>query len=232
MDASPIKTDTLDFFACYYADIRGGDFYDSLWVGGRLLFLLTDIAGDPERAVEVADWAQTVFRHNAEKLFLELDVNESDALASLAHAVNLALVEAAGGAHFSPTFLGCFNQALSILTYCNGGTLLPLFREGGQVRTLRSSAMPLGLFTHMTFEAEILAFQPGGALLVTTPGVDVLGVDPISNFLAASTGLSARELCGQILQQAHDLAEAPWWAPWKKQRGPQDLTALALIRST
>jgi serine phosphatase RsbU (regulator of sigma subunit) len=222
----------IDFFACYHDEIRGGDFYDSLTVGDRLLFLLTDIAGDPSRAVEVADWAQTVFRHNAEKLFLESEVNESDALAALAHAVNLALVESAGGAHFSPTFLGCFNQTLGILTYCNGGTLLALFREVGQVRTLPSSPMPLGLFTHMTFEAQVLAFQPGDALLVVTPGALVLGEQRISQFLAASTGLSAQDLCCQILQQSHDFAEAPWWAPWRKPRTPQDLTALALMRLT
>ena len=62
-------------------------------------------------------------------------------------------------------------MTLGILTYCNAGSLLALFLEGGNVRVLESSGMPLGLFTHTTFEAMILALQEGDTLLVVTKGV-------------------------------------------------------------
>ena len=54
---------------------------------------------------------------------------------------------------------------LGILTYCNAGSLLALLRDGANVRVLESGGMPLGLFTHTTFEAVVLALQEGDALL-------------------------------------------------------------------
>ena len=161
----------VDLHARHLAPCRGGDFFDALSVGRHILFLLTDIAGLQLQAREVLSQLQSVFRQKAQELFAGTGVNESDALAELAHAFNLALIEAAQGVHFAPTFLGCFNLAHGILSYCNAGNLLALVRSEGNVRVLESSGMSLGLFTHTTFEATILALQKGDAVLVVTKGV-------------------------------------------------------------
>jgi Stage II sporulation protein E (SpoIIE) len=140
-DLLPVEWSRLngvDLNARYHSECRGGDFFDALAISQRVLFLLTDIAGMRSQAKQVALVAQTVFRQRAQELFEDSEVNESNAVAALAHAVNLALIEAADGVRFAPTFLGCFNQMLGILTYCNAGSLLALLRDGGNVRVLES----------------------------------------------------------------------------------------------
>jgi serine phosphatase RsbU (regulator of sigma subunit) len=233
------RLDGVDLHARYYSECRGGDFFDALAIGHRVLFLLTDIAGPRLQAKQVALAAQTVFRQRGQELFAGSEVNESDAMAALAHAVNLSLIEAAHGVRFAPTFLGCFNRMLGILTCCNAGSLLALSRDGGNVRVLESTGMPLGLFTHTTFEAVVLAFQEGDSLLVVTKGVvesgrgaDEFGVERVERLLKISTVESASEICDTVLQQAYDFANHPWSRvlgflhPAKRQ---EDLTALALV---
>jgi serine phosphatase RsbU (regulator of sigma subunit) len=234
------KLDGVDLRARYHSECRGGDFFDALAIGHRVLFLMTDIAGARSQAKQVALVAQNVFRQRAGEFFVGSEVNESDAIAALAHAVNLSLIEAADGVRFAPTFLGCFNRVLGILTYCNAGSLLALLREGEDVRVLESTGMPLGLFTHTTFEAVVLAFQEGDSLLVVTKGVvesgrgsDEFGVERVERLLENSTAKSASEICDTVLQQAYDFTNHPWSRvlgflhPGKRQ---EDLTALALVR--
>jgi serine phosphatase RsbU (regulator of sigma subunit) len=234
------RLDGVDLHARYHSECRGGDFFDALAVSHRVLFLLTDIAGTRLQANRVALVVQTVFRQRARELFEGPETNESDAMAALAHAVNLALIEAAQGVRFAPTFLGCVNRMLGILTYCNAGSLLALLREGEDVRVLESTGMPLGLFTHTTFEAVVLAFQEGDSLLVVTKGVvesgrgaDEFGVERVERLLKNSTAKSASEICETVLQQAYDFTNHPWSRvlgflhPGKRQ---EDLTALALVR--
>ena len=241
-DLLPVEWSRLngvDLNARYHSECRGGDFFDALAVSQRVLFLLTDIAGMRSQAKQVALVAQTVFRQRAQELFEDPEVNESNAVAALAHAVNLALIEAADGVRFAPTFLGCFNQMLGILTYCNAGSLLALLRDGGNVRVLESTGMPLGLFTHTTFEAVVLALQEGDSLLVVTKGViesgrgaDEFGAERVERLLQSSTAESASEICNAVLQQAYDFANRPWSRvlgflhSGKRQ---EDLTALALV---
>jgi serine phosphatase RsbU (regulator of sigma subunit) len=236
------RLDGVDLHARYHSECRGGDFFDGLPVRQRVLFLLTDIAGTRVRAYQVALEVQKVFRQRAQQLFEGSHVNESDAIAELAHAVNLSLIEAAHGVRFAPTFLGCFNRTLGILTYCNAGSLLALFLERGNVRVLESTGMPLGLFTHTTFEAVILAFQEGDKLLVATKGVtesrrgtSEFGVERVEQLLRDSTAESASELCETVLREAYEFANHPWsrllgLLQGGKRWGQEDLTDLALVR--
>jgi serine phosphatase RsbU (regulator of sigma subunit) len=235
-----LKLDGVDLRARYHSECRGGDFFDALAIGHRVLFLMTDIAGARSQAKQVALVAQNVFRQRAGEFFVGSEVNESDAVAALAHAVNLSLIEAAHGVRFAPTFLGCFNRVLGILTYCNAGSLLALFRDGGNVRVLESTGMPLGLFTHTTFEAVVLAFQEGDSLLLVTKGVvesgrgaDEFGVERVERLLKESTVESASEICNTVLQQAYDFANRPWSRVLgflQSGKRQDDLTALALVR--
>jgi serine phosphatase RsbU (regulator of sigma subunit) len=232
----------VDLYARHHGQCRGGDFFDALSVGQHVLFLLTDIAALQLQAQEVVSEVQTIFRQRVQELFEGPDVNESDALAELAHAFNLALIEAAHGVHFAPTFLGCFNLTHGILTYCNAGNLLALVRSEGNARVLASSGMPLGLFTHTTFEAEILALQVGDALLVVTKGVTdsrrggtAFGVQRVTRTLRNTTAASASAICDAVLHQAYDFSHHPWsrfLGIFQNGKGcnQDDLTALALVR--
>ncbi len=232
----------VDLHAAHHSPCRGGDFFDALAVGPHVLFLLTDIAGLQLQAQEVASRVQSVFRQKAMELFAGSEVNESDALAELAHGFNLAVIEAAQGVRFAPTFLGCFNLTHGILSYCNAGNLLALVRSEGNVRVLESSGMPLGLFSHTTFEAAILALQQGDAVLVVTKGVIQsqrgaadFGVERVERMLKDATTASASAICEVVLREAHDFSHHPWsrfLSIFQKNRSgdTDDLTALALVR--
>lgn len=234
-------SDGVDLYARHHSECRGGDFFDSLAIGPRVLFLLTDIAGPRLEARVLTLQVQAIFRQKAQALFAGSAVNESDAVAALAHEVNLALSEAAQRVRLAPTFLGCFNVTLGILTYCNAGSLLALLRDGANVRVLESGGMPLGLFTHTTFEAVVLALQEGDALLTVTKGVTEsrrgsteFGIERVRHLLKQSTANSASEICDLVLQEAYDHANHPWsrilGLLQAGQRRQDDLTALALVR--
>ena len=58
--------DGLDLHAQYFADRTGGDFFDAVRVGTRVVFLLSDIAGRRSEAGPIAARTQEVFRAKAE----------------------------------------------------------------------------------------------------------------------------------------------------------------------
>jgi serine phosphatase RsbU (regulator of sigma subunit) len=232
----------LDLSARYHSDRRGGDFFDGLATGFRVVFLLTDIAGRRSEAHAIAAEVQTVFRQRARDLFEPAGANESEAIAALAHDVNRSLIEAAQGVRFAPTFLGCFNLTLGILTYCNAGRLLAMFRDAERVRVLERGGVPLGLFTHATYEPAVLAFEPRDKLLLVTKGVTEsrrgtaeFGQERIERLLEDANGDSSSQICDTVLREAYAFADHPWGRVYdflhpRRQRSHDDLTAVALVR--
>ena len=235
------KLDGLDLTARYRAGRRGGNFYDGLAIGQRVVFLLTDIAGARAEARALAVNVQTTFRQYAPDLFGPSGANESEAIATLAYELNRSLMGAARGVHFAPAFLGCFSLALGILTYHNAG-LLAVFHDPEGSRILQSGGMPLGLFTHNTYEPAILAFKPRARLVLVTRAVMEsrrgsfeLGAKRVERLLANVEADSALQICETVLQQAHAFRHRPWTRfydrlHYGKHLGNDDLTAVALVR--
>jgi serine phosphatase RsbU (regulator of sigma subunit) len=233
--------DGLDLMSRYRAARRRGNFFDGLVIGQRVVFLLTDIAGARVEARALAVDMQTTFRQFAPDLFGPSGANESEAIATLADELNRSLMEAARGVHFAPAFLGCFSLALGILTYHNAG-LLAVFHDAEGARTLQSSGMPLGLFTHNTYEPEVLAFEPRARLLLVTKavvenprGAFEFGAKRVERLLANVKADSASQICETVLQQAYGFRNRPWTGfydllHYGKHLGNDDLTAVALVR--
>ncbi|MGA3222156.1 MAG: PP2C family protein-serine/threonine phosphatase [Acidobacteriaceae bacterium] len=237
------KLPGLDISARYHSDRCGGDFFDALTIGFRVVFLLTDIAGPRAETHSIAAEAQFAFRERAWELFGAPGANESDAIATLAHDVNRSLMEAANGVRFAPTFLGCFNVTLGILTYCNAGRVLAVFRDAKSACVLERGGVPLGLFTHVTYEPAVLAFEPRDKLLLVTKGVTEsrrgsaeFGAKRVERLLEHSNGDAASAICDSVLREAYDFGNHPWSRVYdflhpRKQRGNEDLTAVALVRA-
>jgi serine phosphatase RsbU (regulator of sigma subunit) len=236
------KLKGLDLSARYHSDRCGGDFFDGLNIGFRVVFLLTDIAGPRAETHAIAAEAQVAFRQRAWDLFSPPAANESDAIATLAHDVNRSLMEAANGVRFAPTFLACFNATLGILTYCNAGRVLAVFRDARSGCVLERGGVPLGLFTHVTYEPAVLAFEPHDKLLLVTKGVTEsrrgaaeFGARRVQRLLEHSNGDSASEICDTVLREAYDFGNNPWSRLYnflhpRRQRSHEDLTAVALVR--
>lgn len=234
----------VDLHARYHSIRSGGDYFDASVVGSRTAFLLTDIAGRRTAAHAIAAAVQDVFRKHAHDLFRTPDANESEAIAILLREVNSALMGAGQELHSSPTFLGCYNAPLGILTFISAGCHPPVFRDSAGTRTLEGGGVPLGLFTHMTHEPAMQAFEPGAKMLLVTKGVvesgwgrTEFGMDRVKCLLEHSDLPSAAHICQMVLEASHEFRTRRSSAVRAvlrlgKSTCHDDLTAVALVRPT
>lgn len=231
----------LDFHAQYDTVRSGGDFFDAVAVGSRLIFILTDIAGRRPETHTIAAETQDVFRRRAAEIFGAADTNLMDATTELVHEINHALIAASEGVRFAPTFVGCFDLALGVLAYINAGGQPAVFRDSDATRLLPNVSVPMGLFTHFTYEPSIQAFEAGARLLVVTKGVvevqrgrDQFGIERVVRLFQDSRASSATEISRAMLQAAHDFKKVTWYSvPDLLHGGRQqtdDMTALVLMR--
>lgn len=231
--------DGLDLHAQYYLDRTGGDFFDAIRVGSRVVFLLSDIAGRRCDAGPIAVRTQEVFRSRAVELFGAHDVNLMEGTELLVQAINLAITGPAKAIHFAPTLVGCYDVQLGVLAYVNAGGQTAAIRDSEGTRILPNVSMPLGLFTHLIFDASMQAFEPGATLLLVTKGVSQsmqgtipFGAERLLDVLRSSKQESASEVCRETLNAAHRFEKRRWdWLAFWRTRVREDMTALAMVRS-
>jgi serine phosphatase RsbU (regulator of sigma subunit) len=245
-DRTPLRAELnqlpgLDLHAQYQSKRMGGDFFDAVVIGSRMLFMLTDIAGRRPRTHTIASEVQDTFRTRSLSIFGARDTNLMDATAELIQEVNRKLISAAQGVCFAPTFLGCFDLTLGVLAYINAGGQPAVFHDSDGTRLLPNVDVPMGLFTHLIYEPSIQAFEEGARLLVVTKGVvesqhrpTHFGVERVIRSVQNSTALSATEICRATLQEAANLRKLPWYSTqnllYGKRQKDEDLTALAMVR--
>ena len=206
---------------------RTGDFFDSIRVNpSRVLFGLLDLA---DRHEELRSEARRVFRVVGTKLLEGPEVNESDALTELCLQLNRSIIETAGPVHSSPAFAGCYNEDLGTVCYFNAGHTPGLVRHITGISELGATGLALGLFSHTTSDAQIIALEAGAALLLVSRAVvdakrdgKRFGLSRVKETLVNSRSSSAYELCASVLDAVHRFAPAEY----------EDTTALALIRRT
>lgn len=231
--------DGLDLHARYFADRTGGDFFDAVRVGSRVVFLLSDIAGIRSKAAPIAAETQQVFRARATELFGAGDVNLAEGTELLAQAINLAIAGPSHAVHFAPTMLGCYDVQLGVLAYVNAGGQTAAIRDSDGTRLLPDVAMPFGLFTHLIYDASMQAFEPGAALLIVTKGVTEsmrgkvpFGAERVMEALRGAQQESAEHLCREVLEAAHQFKQGRWkWLAFWRKKVREDMTALAIVRS-
>jgi serine phosphatase RsbU (regulator of sigma subunit) len=235
------EIESLDMKARYHSPRCGGDFFDGVALDSRVVFLLTDIAGNRPETHAIAVDVQHVFRTRAEELFKHSDANESEGIALLARDINHALIEAAHGVRLAPAFLGCYNLTLNILTYHYAGHLLAMFHDTEKTHVLEPSGIPFGLFSHSTYEPAVLGFGRHAKLLLVTKGVTesqreptMFDAEPIRVLLESSTP-DAASICEAVLGAADDSGDHPrsrvygFFHP-RNQKNSDDVTAVALVR--
>ncbi|MFL6427939.1 MAG: PP2C family protein-serine/threonine phosphatase [Acidobacteriaceae bacterium] len=230
----------FDVQARYQSDRCCGDFFDAVAIGSRVVFLLMDIAGRRPETHAIAIDVQNVFRTRAQELFERSDANESEGIALLVRDINRSLIEAAQRVRFTPAFLGCYNLNLHILTYHYAGHLLAVFRDAEKTRVLEVGGIPLGLFTHSTYEPAVLGFDPDAKLLLVTKGIAesrrrpaIFDDEQMRGLLENSTADSASEMCDAVLQAAGDSASRKGSRAFLRPRNRKyrdDLTVVALAR--
>jgi serine phosphatase RsbU (regulator of sigma subunit) len=235
------QIESLDVAVRYHSPRCGGDFFDALVLDSRVVFLLTDIAGKRPETHAIAIEVQNAFRTRAQERFKHSHANESEGVASLARDINRSLIEAARGVRFAPAFLGCYNLTLNILTYHYAGHFLALFHDAEKTRVLEPCGIPLGLFTHSTYEPTVLAFDQHAKLLLVTKGTSegrhgptIFDDDRIPLLLENPSADSA-SICEAVLRAAdasgdHPSSRVHDSAHPRDPRHCEDLTAVALVR--
>jgi serine phosphatase RsbU (regulator of sigma subunit) len=100
-------------------------------------------------------------------------------------------------------------------------------RHSPSISQLDATGLPLGLFSHATWDAPLIALEPEAALLLVSRGVveikrggEEFGLSGVETALQQAPETTANNLCAGILKAAHEYAGAQ----------ENDLTALALIR--
>src|SRR4029077_6097589 len=204
--AFPVLADA-EIAAAFVGRRSAGDFYDSIRVGpSRVLFALLDVAGRRAQNSNILLAAQRVFRQVGAKLFAPEEVNETDALTELCLQLNRAIIDAAGGVHSSPAFAGCYNEDLGTVCYFNAGHTPALVRHTSDISELGATGLPLGLFSHTTSDARIIALEPRAILLLVSRGVveaehnrEEFGLPRVKCALQNANGTSAHDICVTIL---------------------------------
>ena len=221
--------------ALYRAARVGGDFYDFLVTeSGRLVFLLLDVAGKREEALDIAAAVQEGMRPRAAELFGKRDVNEAEALPALLIDLNRLIIQAAGGVRCAPAFLGCYKEEFGTLAYINAGHTPALLKDGHGVTQLAANGFPLGLFSHATHDASFTAIQPGAALLLVSRGLveskagsKEYGIERLVECVSDLSFQDAHHLCSQVLSSVKTFTDSSW----RKKETDNDVTTLALVRA-
>ena len=172
MQADVPTLQDAELAAAYYGERLGGDLHDFIRVNSRrVLFGLLDMAGRLEQNSTIISAAQHTFRTRSLELFAAEDVNEADAMSELCLELNRSIMAAEGGVRSCPAFAGCYNEDLGTICYFNAGHTPGLLRDGTGITGLEATGLPLGLFSHATCEAPLVALPPGGALLLVSRGL-------------------------------------------------------------
>lgn len=232
------ESPTIDLHAQSASAPTGGDLFNTLQIGPRVAFLLTDIAGRRPELDPIAAAMQRAFRTTTTGLLTAPIVNLMETTETLILEINHALVATAKHARFAPTVVGCYDSQLGILAYINAGGQTALFHDSEGTRALPNVSVPLGLFTHLPYDASIQAFEPGAILLVVTKGInDSLesrsqsGPERLIELLESSKPNSANDLCTTVLTAARQSRKPHLdWLPFQTKPVLEDLTALTLIR--
>jgi serine phosphatase RsbU (regulator of sigma subunit) len=234
--APPVKGAEI---AARHHQVRvGGDWYDFVRVGPRLIFTLLDVAGDHKSSLPITAGVQNVFRDRSADLFSVAELNESETLAELALQMNHAIIQESKGPRCTATFLCSFHEELGTAWYICAGHVPPVLKDASGVSELSATGLPLGLFAHSLQDARVSVVEPGAILLAVSRGLleaapshwlgrhsEEFGIERLKQTLSAATVSGATALCSFIL----DTAEA--YAGRSAHKPPEnDMTALALTR--
>ena len=221
--------------ARYRAARVGGDFYDFLVTdSGRLVFLLLDVAGKREEALDISAAVQDHMHPLASEALRDHDVNEAVALPKLLIELNRVILRAASGVRCAPAFLGCYEEGFGTLTYVNAGHTPALLKDHEGVTRLEANGIPLGLFSHATHDARITAIPPGAALLLVSRGLveskagsEEYGIERLTECVSKVSFQDAHDLCAHVLADVKAFTESAW----RPKETENDVTTLALVRA-
>ncbi len=146
----------------------GGDFFDFIQSGKNILtFAVGDVSGKGMPAALLMAMLRTVMRNKA-------DTSGGANPECLLDQINRALYQDFSDVDmFATLFIGQYDYQQHQLYYANDGHAPVIFRPArGQAQLLPADAPPVGVLDFNLAAQNVLAFQPGDLLVVTTDGIN------------------------------------------------------------
>jgi sigma-B regulation protein RsbU (phosphoserine phosphatase) len=175
-----------------------GDTYDVLRLGDDLLVTVTDVSGKGVGAGMIAAGVHAGVRLLADR---------GDDLVVLAKRVNRYLVGATADNRFA-TFAAVRLRGDGSLTAVNAGHCPVLIRRrGGEIESVSSSGLPLGILDKVAYEESSHQLEPGDLVVLYTDGVteaentngEEFGVDQVAEVLGGLEAPGAENACTALL---------------------------------
>jgi sigma-B regulation protein RsbU (phosphoserine phosphatase) len=183
----------------------GGDYYDFLLNGGRLLMALGDVSGKGTGAALL----MTVLRASVRGHWAEDSVSEA------VQRINSTVCQNVTSGKYITFFLARLDPPTGRVDYVNAGHNPPLLiRKDGQVETLNEGGMVLGLFDSMPYAEGVAELRAGDTLLIFSDGVtetwsakdDEFGDQRLAEVGLRGRGLDAAGLQTEILRELEAFA--------------------------
>lgn len=142
----------------------GGDFYDYFNINdGRAVVVIADVAGKGVPAALLVSTVQSAVRAFADGRL---------APKALVEQLNRAVVRSSAAGKFVTFFYAELDHARGRLRYVNAGHNYPrLRRANGEVESLQTGGVPLGLFDELPYDEADVPFGAGDALLMFSDGI-------------------------------------------------------------
>jgi len=193
------------------AQIVGGDFFDFLnFRSGAYGFVIADVAGKGMSAGMIMASVQTALR--------SLIPISEDPVEVLTH-LNRLFSHNLQFSTFVTLFLGAYDPATKLLTYCNAGHNPPLLchpsgYSGVAYEWLRPSGAAIGLVEDPQFQGEQIQLQVGDTLLLYTDGVtetfnerdEEFGYEGLVDLTRKNLALPSKTLIRELQSELHDFS--------------------------
>jgi sigma-B regulation protein RsbU (phosphoserine phosphatase) len=191
------------------AQIIGGDYFDFFqFHNGAHGLVIADVMGHGVSASLLMSSLQTA---------LHTLIPDADSTAEVMQRVNRYYLHNVNLTTFVTVFLGQFDSAKQVLTYCNAGHNPPLlYRKNpdgqGQTSWLQPTGAAIGVIEDYTIRAEQVSLQDGDVLLLYTDGLteainsgqEQLGKDRLVELVAKNSDLPVRDLVSAIRRELAD----------------------------
>jgi serine phosphatase RsbU (regulator of sigma subunit)/pSer/pThr/pTyr-binding forkhead associated (FHA) protein len=140
----------------------GGDFYDVLYINGKLNIVLADVSGKGVSAALLAAILQgLIYSH----------LMDDRPLHEAANAINQFLCSRDLGGKYATLFLGRIHRDGSV-EWIRCGHVPPVRVQGNdKIERWEEGSMPVGLLPVATFEMQTAQLKPGDRLVVVSDGI-------------------------------------------------------------
>ena len=174
-----------------------GDFYDIFPINSNHIgILVADVVDKGAAAALLMAFSRTLLRTLAE----ELPENPDRVLTN----VNQRMVSYTDGSHFVTVFYGILDPEKNELVYSNAGhnPALHVKAANGEMKMLKNTGMPLGLFDDQDWQQRKIQLDPGDLVVMYTDGVtdaqnplyELYGVERFTNTIEANRKCSPADL--------------------------------------